>query len=136
MRQEARERPSPERIAFPEEPILSRDRYKGRHWTPTYEIVEPQYVCHGRLLFEELNSERYGWDLGVIQPLVSAAVFYADVAALPYNAFKDFGRKFECNAGYCLPGDPVPYLIYPPEWSLTGVLAEGCAIAALIAVFP
>src|SRR5262249_38660371 len=64
MRQEARERPSPERITFPDEPILTKERYAGRHWPPMHELVAPQYVCHGRLLFEQPNSERFGWDLG------------------------------------------------------------------------
>jgi hypothetical protein len=136
MRQEARERPVPERITFPEEPILTRERYAGRHWAPLHEIVEPVYTCHGRLLFEQPNSERFGWDLGIVQPLVSVGAFYWDVATLPYNVFKDPCRHFDCSAGKCLPGDPMPFLLYPPEWSITGSLAEAATITGLIFVFP
>ena len=98
------------------------------------EQAEPAYVCFKRLLFEEKNAERYGWDLGVIHPFVSTAAFYWDVATLPYHLFTAPCRKFECSAGYCLPGDPVPYLLYPPEWSLTGLTAEALAVYSLALV--
>ena len=136
MRQEARDRPNPERLVFPEEPIVTRERYAGRHWPVLQEIVEPNYVCYQRLYFEEKNSERYGWELGILQPFLSAAVFYADVITLPYHAGTEPCRKFECSAGQCLPGDPVPYLLYPPQFSLTGLAAEAGAVVALVFIFP
>ena len=98
--------------------------------------VEPNYVCYGRLLFEAKNFDRYGWDLGLVTPVVSAGMFYFDVATLPYHLFTDPCRHCECSAGYCLPGDPVPYLIYPPHWSLTGAMFEAGTIVALYAIFP
>jgi hypothetical protein len=136
MRQEARQRPTLERITFPEEPVLSTQAYSARPFPPAQEFVEPNYVCYRRLYFEDKNSERYGWDLGFIQPFVSAGIFYWDVATLPYHMATDPCRKFECSAGYCLPGDAVPYLLYPPELNLTGIAAEAGTIAALFAIFP
>jgi hypothetical protein len=136
MRQEARQRPTLERINFPEEPVLSTQAYAARPFPPAREVVEPNYVCYRRLYFEDKNSERYGWDLGFIQPFVSAGIFYWDVATLPYHMATDPCRKFECSAGYCLPGDAVPYLLYPPELNLTGIAAEAGTIAALFAIFP
>jgi hypothetical protein len=136
MRQEARERPSPDRIEFPKEPDLTREPYPGRFWPKFDEVVEPAYVCHRRLYFEELNAERYGWDFGIFQPFLSAGYFYWDVATMPYHAFTAPCRKFDCSASKCLPGDPVPYLIYPPDLSVTGTVAQGATIAALIAIFP
>jgi hypothetical protein len=124
------------RIIFPREPAISKEAYAGRHFPPASEVVEPNYLCHKRLFFEEINSERYGWDLGIIQPLVSTGVFFWDVAWLPYHAFTRPCECYECNAGYCLPGDPVPYLCYPPEISVTGMAAEAGAAAALFAIFP
>jgi hypothetical protein len=123
-------------IPFPEEPVLSTDRYVARLFPPMTETVEPNYVCHGRLYFEDKNSERYGWDLGFIQPFVSAGVFFWDVAWLPYHMATDPCRKYECSSGYCLPGDPVPYLIYPPTYSVTGAMAEIGTIVALAWIFP
>ncbi len=136
LRQEAREFVPPERIVFPDNPVLSREPYFGRQWPVTARPVEPNYVCHRRLLFEEKNSERYGWELGFLQPLVSYGYFLKDVAFLPYHVGTAPCRCYECSAGLCLPGDPVPYLIYPPELSLTGAFTEAAIIATLFVVIP
>jgi hypothetical protein len=136
MRQEARGRPTLERIVFPDEPVLSTEPYTGRVFPPAKEIVEPNYVCYCRLYFEQLNMERYGWDLGFIAPFVSAGKFFWDVAWLPYHLGTEPCRKFECSAGYCLPGDPVPLLLYPPEISLIGTTLEAGTVVSLFAIFP
>jgi hypothetical protein len=134
--QEALGRPRPERIEFPVETPVSTEAYTGRRFPPMGEVVEPTYLCYQRLYFEEKNSERYGWDLGFIQPFVSAGAFWWDLVTLPYHIGTEPCRKFECSAGYCLPGDPVPYLIYPPEFSITGTVLEAGTIVALFAIFP
>ncbi|HEV2947178.1 MAG TPA: hypothetical protein VGX70_07365 [Gemmataceae bacterium] len=121
---------------FPEEPILSTQRYAGRVFPPMTETVEPNYLCYRRLYFEDKNSERYGWDLGFIQPFVSAGIFFWDSATLPYRMGTELCRRYECNTGYCMPGDPVPYLLYPPIWSVTGGAAEIAAVVAIAAIFP
>ena len=136
MRQEGKSKTPPEKIAFPDEPVVSRDEYPGRHWPPQTEEAEPNYVCYGRLLFEDKNTERYGWDFGILQPIFSAGKFYADVVALPYHIATAPCRWYECSAGQCLPGDSVPYLCYPPELSITGGVAEAGTIAGLLAIFP
>jgi hypothetical protein len=136
IRQENRERATPERIIFPSDPILSRDTYNGRRWEPMKLEVAPYYVCYGRLRFEEKNSERYGWDLGVLQPVISAGYFLWDFVWFPYHLAMEPCRCFEYNTGYCLPGDPVPYLLYPLEISATGAVAEVGTILTLVAVFP
>jgi len=121
---------------FPEEPILTMQRYAPRVFPPMTETVEPNYLCYKRLYFEDKNSERYGWDLGFIQPFVSTGIFFWDSATLPYRMATEPCRKYECNSGYCMPGDPVPYLLYPPIWSVTGGAAEIGAIIAIAAIFP
>src|SRR5207253_826419 len=123
MRQEARER-KPEELVFPEEPVLSKEAYYGRNWPKAKMVVEPHYVCHGNLLFEQLNADRYGWELGNLQPLASTLMFYKNVVLLPYHAFTYPCRCCDCSAGKCLPGDPVPLLLYPPDLTLTGVVGE------------
>jgi hypothetical protein len=107
-----------------------------RDFPPAVAVVEPSYVCYRRPYFEQINAERYGWDLGPIHPVVSLGVFWFDVATFPYHLGTDPCRHCECDAGYCLPGDHVPLLLYPPEVSGTGALAEGATIAALLAIFP
>jgi hypothetical protein len=134
--QEWRDQGHKDRLVFPTEPIVSNEVYLGRAW-PGYALtVEPNYVNYGRLLFEQPNYERYGWDLGVLDPPLSAGKFFLDVALLPYHAFTDPFRHFESSAGYCLPGDPVPLLLYPPECSLSGAMAEAASVLGTLAVFP
>lgn len=121
---------------YPEYPAPSKEEFVVRRWELLTEMVEPPYVCYRRLYFEQINSERYGWDLGLGHPLLSAGVFFWDVAWLPYHAFTEPFRRYECNAGYCLPGDPVPLLLYPPELNLPGALAEAAVIGLGFAIFP
>jgi hypothetical protein len=135
MRQEAKNRGEP-RLIFPDEPILSRDAYRGREWPQRCLYAEPNVVCYGRLLFEEKNMERYGWDLGILSPVVSAGWFFKDVVLLPYHLAEDPGRCYECSSGYCLPGDPVPFLLYPPNLSISGAVVEAGSILAVLAIFP
>lgn len=136
MRQEARNRRPMERISFPDEPVLSKDVYAGRSWPQQDLRVEPNYVCYSRLLFQQKNMERYGWDFGPLSPFVSVGAFFGDMALLPYHAFEDPCRKYDCSAGYCLPGDPVPLMLYPIGWSASGTIAEAGAVVALLAIFP
>ncbi len=136
IRQESREGRTLERITFPVDPVLSREIYHGRKWDPMRLEVAPYYVCHGRIPFQQLNFERYGWDLGIVQPLICTSLFLFDFAMLPYQLATEPCRCFEYNTGWCLPGDPVPLLLYPPELSATGFVAEVATIVTLAAVFP
>ena len=92
-----------------------------RCWPVQVEMVEPSYVCYAPLLFEAKNTERYGWDLGIIQPLVSAGAFLYEANKLPFSLAVYVTTPVECSAGYCLPGDPVPLLLYPPGGGLPGL---------------
>ena len=130
----------PTQVNFPKEEALSQEYYQGRHFVgpngPLSDVVEPNYVCYQRLRFEQPNFERYGWDLGVLQPAVCAGKFYWDCFWLPYHVGTEPWRHYECNAGYCLPGDPVPLLAYPPRLSATGALAQATAFGTGFALFP
>jgi hypothetical protein len=139
IRQKKLNQAKPERIEFPKEVTsedLSKTAHVGRAFPPGTLSVEPNYTCYRRLNFEQLNMERQGWDLGFISPFVSAAVFFKDVALLPYHIGTEPCRRYECNTGYCLPGSPTPLLLYPPELSLTGFVLEGLTIAGIAIVFP
>jgi hypothetical protein len=125
-----------QRIEFPASPPLTTGKYAGRVWPESRTYAEPNYVCYQRLYFEQKNFERYGWDLGPITPVISTLAVWKDLALLPYHLGTDPFRHYECSAGYCMPGDPVPLLLYPPEFSATGALAEVATIAALVAIFP
>jgi hypothetical protein len=138
IRQESRQRRTPDVIEFPEELHFEARELvmQPRNWPVAQELVEPGYVWHGRLPFEQINSERYAWSTGALQPAISALHFYLDVAALPYRLGEDPCRAGDTNAGKCLPGDPVPLLLYPPGWSLAGFAAEAAVAVPLFFVFP
>lgn len=138
MRQEALSQTRPERIEFPKEqyPQLEKAVFQPRAFPPATKVVEPNYTCYHRLNYEQLNMERYGWDLGFITPFVSTAIFFKDVLLLPYHIGTEPCRRYECNTGYCLPGTPVPLLLYPPQFSLTGLFLEATTVTGLILVFP
>jgi hypothetical protein len=136
IRQEAREQAPPTRAVFPEEREVTGAKFTDHTFPPQVALAEPYYVNYNRLFFQDLNSERYGWELGFVQPLVSTGLFFTDLALVPYHWAS---RPFDCvqsSAGYCLPGDPVPYLCYPPNLSVTGGLAEVAAVVGVLAIFP
>lgn len=117
--------PTPFPDATPVVPPGTRYVAKTASYPPAVAYAEPAFVVHRRLHFEEKNSERYGWDLGIIQPLVSAAAFYKDVLLWPNSLASGLEVGFwDTSAGKCLPGTPVPYYLYPPGLTVTGVAAE------------
>jgi hypothetical protein len=126
----------PYKFVYPSYPPVPPPAFLARNWESLVEIVEPAYLCYGRLYFEQINAERYGWDLGPLHPLISAGIFYFDLGTLPYHAATEPLRRYECNTGYALPGDPMPLLLYRPEWSLSGALAEAAAIGLMFVIFP
>jgi hypothetical protein len=123
-------------FVFLDYPARSKEKYVARRWESLTETVEPPYVCYRRLYFEQINSERYGWDLGLGHPVLSAGIFFFDVALLPYHVFTEPLRRYECNAGYYLPGDPVPLMLYPPNLNVPGILAEAAAVGLCFVIFP
>jgi hypothetical protein len=124
IREEAKKRPGGTRVAFPQEPVIGKGTYQGRHFPPLCETVEPFYVCHRRLLFEQPNFERYQWNLGAIQPVVHQLVFWYDLAFLPYHIWDRPCQDYECSAGKCLPGDQTPLWLWREHFSLSGLAAQ------------
>jgi hypothetical protein len=110
--------------------------FMARAFAQREEVIEPNYVLYRRLLFEDVNTERYGWTLGPLQPFVSTYEFFGQVQYLPYRYFSFPCRKHDTGAGQCLPGDPVPSMIYPPALSVTGALAQAGVTVALYAIIP
>jgi hypothetical protein len=116
-------------LVFPPLPVISPPGVAYQSKTSTYPprqaVLEPGYVVHRRLHFEELNAERYGWDLGPLQTLVSAAYFFGDVLAWPHSLASGCQHGFwDTSAGKCAPGSPVPYYLYPPKLTASGSAFE------------
>jgi hypothetical protein len=134
MIQEARSRG--ERLVFPEDPPPSKLIVVSRRWPALRETAEPYFVIHGRLLWDQPNFDRHGWDLGVVQPLVSTAIFWWDTFLLPYNWGTHPFQRYDASTGQCLPGDPVPLVLPPPELRLSGLAAQAGALTGLFLAFP
>jgi hypothetical protein len=127
-----------EPVIFPREPILSQSKEPPRRvWPWRSEFVEPSYVCYSPLLFQQKYLERYGWDLGAVTPFVSLGAFWFDSLVWPYRLAIGPWCGQDCNSGYCLPGDPTPLRLDPPEWPLSfevnispgGPHPDGCGCA-------
>jgi hypothetical protein len=128
--------PGMNRAIFPESAVLSREPHKPREFPEMVEVIEPGYVAHRRLYFEQPNFERYGYNFGVLQPAVCLGVFYYDMAMLPYHVWTDLRDRGETNAGKCLPGDQVPFTIPRERLSVTGAVGQAGTIFGLLYLFP
>lgn len=146
LAQDIRKQPGA-RAIFPEEPTISkqavtqmpfprRDPITKQPFAAQTRSVEPFYVCHGRLFFEQPNFERAGWNFGVLQPAISLGTFYYDLALLPYHACSDLQNRYECSAGKCLPGDPSPLLVPRERFSVTGLVGQGSVLLGGAFLFP
>jgi hypothetical protein len=78
-------------------------------------LVEPGYVAYRPLIFEDRNTERYGWEFGDLQPILSAGSFYLKLFTLEARCAKAVVCPMDTGAGRCLPGDPVPYRVEVPR---------------------
>jgi hypothetical protein len=136
LRQEARRRPGLGRIYFPDEEPVSTEPYTGRNYPFMPRPIEPQYVVHKPLLFEQKTFERYGWDLGPLTPAANFGLYYYDLVMLPYHVGSQACHCLDTNAGKCLPGDAVPFLVYRETFSVTGLVFETGAILGGLFVFP
>jgi hypothetical protein len=106
-------------------------------YPPAMAKLEPAYVVHRRLYFEEPNAERAGWDMGAIQPILSAYRFTRDVVFLPQNVASGFWKnRFDTSAGKCLPGAPTPYYLYPRGYTVSGLLWQVPVTVGLVFIFP
>lgn len=101
IRKEAATNPKLPRPEFPPDRPSSPAEVPPRAWPWYTRLVEPNYLCYGRLYFQQVQSERYGHDAGVVQPLLSAGLFYADVLMLPLRVVCWPLQPYECSAdGY------------------------------------
>jgi hypothetical protein len=134
IRQEFRQRD--ERAEFPPDVRLEETAPLARSFPPHVAGLVPSLACYQPLYFEDLNSERYGWDAVVYQPFLSTALFYADLAILPYKMTVHHPLACEFNTGYYRPGDAAPYYLYLPPLSGRALIVEAATVTAAVAIFP
>jgi len=124
------------RAIFPVEPIISKEPFRPRDFPAMVETVEPSFLLHRRLLFEQPNFERTGWDLGIVQPVVNVGVFSYDLVMLPYHYWSDLHDRSEGNPGKCMPGDQAPLRVPIERFSVTGSIGQVGAIIGGSFLFP
>lgn len=129
----------PENIAakiFSQEPI--EDYAYGYHhdWYPMVAAWEAPAFYHRPLYFEEVNLERYGNKHIHLQPVYSAAHFFANTLALPYK----MGVNPPCERIYTLghyrPGDCNPHDRHGLPFSWRGIIYTGAVYSGIGAAFP
>lgn len=104
-------------------------------WSYAYYWQASGY-CHGPLYFEEVNLERYGYSLGVLQPAVSGAHFFGTLPILPYKMAVDRPGTCIYTLGHARPGSYTPFQIHRPPLRWDAALVEGAAVTGLIFLIP
>ncbi len=105
-------------------------------YAPVQALLEPGYVVHRRLFFEDKNAERYGWDLGFAQPFLSAGGFFTGVAFWPSKLTSNFAERYDTSAGKCPPGSPVAYYLYPPGITFRGGVVNAGLVVGSVLLMP
>jgi hypothetical protein len=94
-------------------------------------------LCHKPLYFEQVQLERYGHEIGpVLQPIVSSAHFFGNIAILPYKMGIHPPNECQYPVGYYRPGSCAPYMIEPFPWSLRGAAVQAAAVTGAAALIP
>lgn len=121
---------------FSQEPEENFPNGYHRDWYPMVAMWEAPAFYHRPLYFEEVNLERYGHTHQHLQPVYSAAHFFANTLALPYK----MGAYHPCERIYTLghyrPGDCNPHDIHTTPFTWKGVVYTGVVYSGIGAAFP
>jgi hypothetical protein len=122
---------------IPAECSLADEAYAGRQWLPMTMTWKASALCHNPLYFEEVNLERYGHTAGpILQPVVSGAHFFFNIAALPYKMGIHPMNECMYPLGTYREGDCAPWLVPPVPISLRGAVMEAGVITGGIFILP
>ena len=93
--------------------------------------------CHKPLYFEQVQLERYGHETGpVLQPLISTAHFFGNIAVLPYKMGIHPPNECQYSLGYYRPGNCAPYMVQPIPLSLRGAALQAGVVTGAAALIP
>lgn len=108
----------------------------SRPWATSLESWQATALCHRPLYFEEVNLERYGKSLGVVQPVASAANMFGRVLALPYLIGATPPRECVYTLGQGRPGSYMPLYLHRPPVSIRGGLLQATAVTGTVFIVP
>ncbi len=121
----------------PTECSLGGDEYSQRDWLASTMTWKASGLCHKPLYFEEVQHERYGHTAGpFLQPVLSGAHFFLNIAALPYKMGINPPNECQYALGYYRPGNCAPWLLPPIPLSIRGGLMQAGVITGGIFVIP
>ncbi|HBJ36847.1 MAG TPA: hypothetical protein DDZ51_19240 [Planctomycetaceae bacterium] len=122
---------------LPKECLIDQPQFQPRQWEPSKITWKASNLIHKPLYFEEVNLERYGHTAGpILQPVVSSAHFFANIAVLPYKMGVHLPNECQYALGYYRPGDCAPWITQPVPLSLRGALFQAGAVAGAVALIP
>lgn len=122
---------------LPKECLIDQPQYQSRHWEPSKITWKASNLMHKPLYFEEVNLERYGHTAGpILQPVVSSAHFFANIAVLPYKMGVHLPNECQYALGYYRPGDCAPWITQPVPLSLRGALFQAGAVTGTVLLIP
>jgi hypothetical protein len=116
---------------------LGDQTFASRSFEPATVAWKASGLCHKPLYFEEIQLERSGHEWGpVIQPVLSTAHFFTNVAFLPYKMAINPMSECQYALGHYRPGSCAPWSIEPIPLSLKGLAAQGAAIGGAVMILP
>ena len=122
---------------IPERCGTGYERFRGRNFVPATVQWAASGLCHKPLYFEQVQLERYGHETGpVLQPLISSAHFFGNIAVLPYKMGIHPPAECQYALGYFRPGNCAPYMIQPIPWSLRGAAVQAAVVTGGAALIP
>jgi hypothetical protein len=115
---------------------LSDEAYVPRNFAcVTYEWKSAS-TCHKPLYFEEVDLERHGHTVPIVQPVISAAHFFGTLPVLPYCMGMDPPWECEYTLGHYRAGSCAPYVVPPFPFSLRGAVVQGAVTTGVIYAVP
>ena len=122
---------------IPERCGTGYDPLRGRNFVPSTVQWAASGLCHKPLYFEQVQLERYGHETGpVLQPLISTAHFFGNIAVLPYKMGIHPPNECQYALGYFRPGNCAPYMVQPIPWSLRGAAVQAAVVTGGAALIP
>ena len=122
---------------LPKECLIDQPQYQSRQWEPSKITWKASNLMHKPLYFEEVNLERYGHTAGpILQPVISSAHFFANIAVLPYKMGVHLPNECQYALGYYRPGDCAPWITQPVPLSLRGALFQAGAVTGAVLLIP
>jgi hypothetical protein len=108
---------------LPTECTLGNEQFQQRQFAASSMTWKASALCHKTLYFEDVQLERYGHTAGpFVQPVLSGAHFFANVALLPYKLGINPPRECHYALGYYRPGDCAPWMVQPFPLSARGAM--------------